>query len=103
MGVVETAFGVDSLNAILFSRSLPFRHHQASVFARWAGRWGGWQITRGHAQRRNQQATTRPCGVGAAGGGGPDDGAVGTLLVAPVPKRFEQVVTPTQAPARKIR
>jgi hypothetical protein len=31
MGVVEGAFGIDSLNAILFPRSLPFGHHQTSL------------------------------------------------------------------------
>jgi hypothetical protein len=49
MGVVEGAFGIDSLNAILFSRPLPFGHHQTSPHAWWADRWGSGQFTGGRA------------------------------------------------------
>jgi hypothetical protein len=67
MGIVEGAFGIDSLSAISFPRSLPFGHHEISPDAWYVDRWGIWQFTRGHAQRRNEQAATRPGGVAAAG------------------------------------
>ncbi len=92
MGIVEGAFGIDSLSAILFPRSFPCGHHQSSPDAWCADRWGIWQFTRGHAQRRNEQAATRPRGVGAAVRGSPRDSAVGQLPIAPVPKSFKQMM-----------
>ena len=56
---------------------------------------GMFGIVRGIDAQGEQQRAARGGDIGVSRGGGQDQGAVGELLLAPAPERFDQVVSPT--------
>jgi hypothetical protein len=97
VGGVERPFGGHAVNAVLVPDSAASGHHQRAVTRWWICRWDGGRFTGGQAEGREEQPTPGAGGVRLAGRGGPGDGAVGPLLVAPSfdagPECLEQVMS----------
>jgi len=100
-GVVECAFGSDSVGDVGGSGAPPRGHHEAPAIGCccWCGWW--WRVGGGAVPLGEENPATGVGGVGLAGRGGPDDGRVGQLLVGPAagagPECFEQVMFSAEA------
>jgi len=86
-----SSFVGDVTGAILGARAAAFGHHRGVVGAVRPARRGV-EGTGGGAQTREQNGAAGGGDVGLARWRSPDQRAVGELLIAPAPKRFDQMM-----------
>src|SRR5271163_2599499 len=92
---VVSALVRDVPGTVLGARAAAFRHHRGVVAAVRLVRYGV-ECPGGRAQLGEQQGAARGSDVGMAGWRSPNQRAVGELLIAPAPKRLDQMMQAAQ-------